>query len=503
MIHVVKGILFAIFFPFIVFAQKVHFQNYNVQQGLIQSQVIAITQDRFDNLWFCTLGGVSRFDGKVFTNYSETDGLISNFANTIMADDESNIWIGTINGVSRFNGAGFKSFRFSENPAANVVKSIQQDSAQRIWALAGGTLYRINKTDKPLHTVVSGLYEIVTAIQVDGQGFLWVAILGKGIYKLEKQGWKLQISIPESYGKGVCQKIVFDITKSDRVFLMMFTGVYIAEKGVLSSLIRNNNLGMFTNLYLDRSGRLWFTCTRGLFQYSDSGLTAFNSAHGYEGNNTVSIFEDHENNIWFGTNGTGVFRYSFQPFLIYDQFSATNNLGIMPMLTDNKQLYFGTEGGGLFQYDGKKINHINGPSDDPADQNIIGIYKAGEGAIYVLTSSGIFSKYENGKFTRVRLGDLKGCINTVLPDDHGGFWVSSCAGFFNISASGKTTRILNLFSGKMLPVSKDSILVTTDYGAFMVGMDFNYRKINDSLLNTSSYMSVASLGIILLICYFQ
>jgi hypothetical protein len=41
-----------------------------------------------------------------------------------------------------------------------------------------------------------------------------------------------------------------------------------------------------------------------------------------EGSNTVSIFEDHENNIWFGTNGTGVFRYSFQPFLIYDQFKC-------------------------------------------------------------------------------------------------------------------------------------------------------------------------------------
>ena len=184
--HVVKGIFIGIFFPVIVSAQKVHFQNYNVQQGLIQSQVIAITQDHYDNLWFCTLGGISRFDGKVFTNYSETDGLISNFANTIMADHESNIWIGTGNGVSRFNGTEFKSFRFSENPAANVVKSIQEDSAHRIWALAGGTLYRMNKTDKPLHTIVSGLYEMVTAIQVDGQGFLWAAILSKGIYKLEK-----------------------------------------------------------------------------------------------------------------------------------------------------------------------------------------------------------------------------------------------------------------------------------------------------------------------------
>ena len=97
-------------------AQKFHFQNYNVQQGLIQSQVIAITQDHFDNLWFCTLGGISRFDGKVFTNYSETDGLLSNYANSIMADHDSNIWIGTAFGVSRFNGSTFKNIHLSENP---------------------------------------------------------------------------------------------------------------------------------------------------------------------------------------------------------------------------------------------------------------------------------------------------------------------------------------------------------------------------------------------------
>ena len=94
-------------------AQKFHFQNYNVQQGLIQSQVSAITQDTFDNLWFCTLGGISRFDGRVFTNYSETDGLISNFSNAILADHDSNIWIGTSFGISRFDGTRFKNFRLT------------------------------------------------------------------------------------------------------------------------------------------------------------------------------------------------------------------------------------------------------------------------------------------------------------------------------------------------------------------------------------------------------
>ena len=190
-------------FPAFLSAQKFHFQNYNVQQGLIQSQVIAITQDRYDNLWFCTLGGISRFDGKDFTNYSETDGLISNFTNSIIADHESNIWIGTAFGISIFNGASFKNVKFSENPAANVVKTIQEDGRNRVWVLAGGTLYRVSHNEKPLHTAVSGLYERVTAIQVDKQGNLWASVMSKGIYKLKEKGWEMEFPLPENNEMGI------------------------------------------------------------------------------------------------------------------------------------------------------------------------------------------------------------------------------------------------------------------------------------------------------------
>src|ERR1700676_1988526 len=127
-IRTTKSILSGFFFvPAFLSAQKLHFQNYNVQQGLIQSQVMAITQDHYDNLWFCTLGGISRFDGKVFTNYSETEGLISNYANTIMADHDSNIWIGTAYGISKFNGAAFKNYQFSDSMEGNAVRNIQED----------------------------------------------------------------------------------------------------------------------------------------------------------------------------------------------------------------------------------------------------------------------------------------------------------------------------------------------------------------------------------------
>jgi signal transduction histidine kinase/ligand-binding sensor domain-containing protein len=483
-----------LFSPLLTSAQKFHFQNYNVQHGLIQSQVFAITQDHFDNLWFCTLGGISRFDGKVFTNYSETDGLISNFANSILAAHDSDIWIGTASGVSRFNGSGFKNIRFSENPAGNVVKTLQEDSLHRIWALAGGTLYRINLGEKPLHTVVSGLYERITALNVDQKGLLWAAVLNKGLFRLEKDGWKMQVSFPESGEKGICHKIVFDSHDSNKMFLFTSSEIFSVEHGEISPMISAEGLGKFSNLYQDKSGRIWFTCTQGLYHYTDSGLIAYNSGNGYEGSNTVSIFEDHEDNLWFGTNGTGVFRYSFQPFLIYDQFSAAHNRGVMPMLEYHNQLFFGTVGSGLYMYDGKDFSRVKGQSDDPGDQNIEGLFPNGDKGIYLLASSGLFSKYQNGVFTKIALGDLKGCINSAAQASDGGFWVSTCFGFFHVSAAGKTTHVMSVFSGKIFPLVNDSILVATDNGLYIVSQDFKYRQLNDSLLNAASYMSLATLG---------
>ena len=492
----IKRVYFGLFIlPAFLSAQKLHFQNYNVQQGLIQSQVMAITQDHYDNLWFCTLGGISRFDGKIFTNYSETDGLINNFANAIMVDHESNIWIATVAGVSRFNGSSFKNFKFSINPAANVVKQVQEDSAHRIWALSGGTLYRLNEKGIFLHTIVSDPYERVINIEVDRQGFLWASVLGKGIYKLEKKGWKLQIALTSENGKDICQKIVFGSRNPDKLYMLTMDEIFTAEHGVVRSLIKaDRQTGKFVRLYNDNSDRLWFACREGVMQITDSGMTIFNSANGYEGNNTASIFEDHEKNIWLGTNGTGVFRYSFEPFIIYDQFSAANNLGIMPLIEKNNVIYIGTEGGGIFTYDNGKIGHIKGPADDPANQNITGLFNAAGKGIYVLTSSGLFSKYENGKFTKTQLGELRGCINTVLPDKKGGFWVSSCQGVFNISPAGKTTRILNLFANKVISILDDSVLAATDYGIFMIGNNLKYRKIEDSLLNSANFMAVTTLG---------
>jgi signal transduction histidine kinase len=165
----------------------------------------------------------------------------------------------------------------------------------------------------------------------------------------------------------------------------------------------------------------------------------------------------------------------------------------MPMLEKNNGIYVGTSDG-LFVYDGKEMSRVKGLPDNSADQNILELFNAEKDGIYILTGGGLFLKNNDGRFSKVNLGALKGCVYSTIPDGRGGFWVNSCWGFFNVSSLGITTQVLDSYSPRSLPVSKDTILVSTDKGLFLIGSDFKYRKINDSLLNKANYMAIATLG---------
>ncbi|HXD93715.1 MAG TPA: two-component regulator propeller domain-containing protein, partial [Bacteroidia bacterium] len=61
------------------FSQTYDFRNYNVEDGLAQSQVNCIFQDSKGYMWFGTGGGgLSMYDGKTFKNLSPGNGAISN-----------------------------------------------------------------------------------------------------------------------------------------------------------------------------------------------------------------------------------------------------------------------------------------------------------------------------------------------------------------------------------------------------------------------------------------
>lgn len=76
-------------------------QNRN---SLINNYVNGLYEDHNHNFWFCTEGGLSKYEpsGK-FTHYTMDSGLPDNQVYRVIEDDEHNLWISTARGLVRFD----------------------------------------------------------------------------------------------------------------------------------------------------------------------------------------------------------------------------------------------------------------------------------------------------------------------------------------------------------------------------------------------------------------
>ena len=89
-------IIFVIgFLQFIsTFPQTPSYYHYTASDGLASSTVYQIIQDRNGFIWFATLNGMSRFDGKRFTTFRMNDGLNSNSIISLAEGIKGELYIG-------------------------------------------------------------------------------------------------------------------------------------------------------------------------------------------------------------------------------------------------------------------------------------------------------------------------------------------------------------------------------------------------------------------------
>ena len=99
-----KSLLVLSFFVWVVVSlfpeeNNVKFEQISVEQGLSQSSVFCILQDREGFMWFGTENGLNRYDGYDFTVYNynpkDTTSISENRIKCIFEDHLGNLWVGT------------------------------------------------------------------------------------------------------------------------------------------------------------------------------------------------------------------------------------------------------------------------------------------------------------------------------------------------------------------------------------------------------------------------
>jgi Predicted periplasmic ligand-binding sensor domain len=147
-----------LFFVFVDFYSQSNyrFKNYTINEGLSQSLVETIVQDKNYTLWIGTQDGLNKFDGKTF-QIIETDndnGLLSQSITCSEASQDGKVWFGTGKGLTLYDPqiGGFETY----NPIKKTisVKSISEDKDGNIWvaSVRNGIFLFDLKSKKSLRT---------------------------------------------------------------------------------------------------------------------------------------------------------------------------------------------------------------------------------------------------------------------------------------------------------------------------------------------------------------
>jgi ligand-binding sensor domain-containing protein/signal transduction histidine kinase/DNA-binding response OmpR family regulator len=398
-----------LFFTAFAFGQKqennyeaLKFKNLSLKEGLSQSSVLSILQDKKGFLWFGTRDGLNKYDGNEFTiyrhNLEDSTSLSHNFVKILHQDLKGNLWVGTIDGLNKYNPEtnSFHKYRIETHKNNNesiAIWDIAEDSEGHLWL---GTEDGLKKFNIKNGAFVQYVYNDVDkkifnsptrSLFITDDNQLWIKTIDYiGVYDLKTKTSK-QYSYPENsatiLNKNIVTKIYQD--KEKNIWLGFDSGLAILNKDAdafeFFKIKSNNTIAVedeVRSICEDYLGNLWIGTYNGLYILNPEKTRIShyihdeNNANSLSQNSIYKIYEDIKGDMWIGTYAGGV-SYFDRSFDVFKHIpTGTNNTKLNYKVVsaivedENSNLWIGTEGGGVNFYNEKKGTfkyYTNNPND--------------------------------------------------------------------------------------------------------------------------------------------
>jgi len=427
-------------FSFLTFAQRYSFLTYNTAQGLPQSQVTSIAQDRDGYLWVGTLGGLARFNGKDFHGYSTENGLLNNRVQYIGFID-ADLWVGHEGGISCMHNHKFKKWAFPKELKTVKVSEIIKYKNRIIISTNGSGLYEF-KNDQLVEIKLKNEDDLRVRDMIIYKGHLLIGTSG-GIVKTNDLKKFSRVKAINGYSVSNIQ------VKDDQLYVTTFMDgllkINLGSKAFERIKSIDSTLTI-RNCLFDSQGNLWVNSSDGIYRLKDGKIDLrLNQMNGLPIESNRTIFQDKQGNIWLGSDGKGLIRFPGEKFVYYNQLSGfsselilnvnqdfhgnywigtydqglikmTRNKEIIPIgLSNNSTVWssvigvdglnwFGT-GSGLVSMNDLKVKKVYYLEDGLPGDKISAMLKISPNSFYLGGSEGI-SIYNKGVFKRLKTGDI-------------------------------------------------------------------------------------------------
>ena len=370
---------------------------YSVNDGLAQSVVYSLFQDRKGYLWLGTQAGVSRYDGVNFKNYNTVNGLTHNTVRHIFQTRDGQIIFSTEDGITVYDGQTFSPLKITSGDMPTSVRMMLEADDGSLWGASyeqGVFRYRKGRI-----TYFGGEDNLPTtrarAIIQDHLGRIWVGFYGQGIAVYHHDSWHQLATSPEHRSVRVLREMA-----DGNVFLGTNTGLFLIwndfkiERFSETPQLQDS----ITAIVPGPDGSLWLGTNQfGVIRLRGDRMDVFDIDNGMSNNGIQSIFVDNEDKLWFGTYGGGVCRLGRTQFFNITSQPGFDYDNVYAMFQDNAGgIWLGTNGGGLTYFNSEKLVHYT-MADGLLDDKILCIDQDSRGRIWIGTLSGV-NYLENGKF---------------------------------------------------------------------------------------------------------
>jgi ligand-binding sensor domain-containing protein/signal transduction histidine kinase len=425
-------------------AEQLPLKLYTTADGLAHENILEIVRDSQGFLWFCTLDGLSRFDGYRFVNYGVRDGLPHSSVYDLLESRTGAYWLATFAGVTRFvpgrnsrSGTGF----FTTYPVdGKRVVALYEDRAGNLWVGTTNGVYRLkaNSPQVAFERIELGITNRVespvevSAICGDAEGNIWIGST-HGLTRLLPDGRPKHYTIKPSENMDMIWTLLCD--PQGRVWIAHYSGFLIFKpepaaqtKAQPSSLLPPAN--PVANLV---NGRLLLPDKPGEVRW-------YKPQDGLEDPNIRAFCQTDSGSIWLGTRGGPLSRFDGERFTSY---SAGLTRRVTALAEDEAgNLWVGARSGGVIRVARRGLVTFR-QDDGLAINDVLSVGADRTGTLTVISNAWYISQLNRqpggARFHSITLNlpkQLSGSSvgnREMVQDRQGDWWISSGAGVARFS----------------------------------------------------------------------
>lgn len=448
------------------------FSRFTINEGLSQSVVYSITQDKTGFMWFGTKDGLNRFDGYEFKIYRhdpfDSTSLSDNTVTTLFSDSKGRLWAGTFSGGLNLYDPDLDCYHHIKAPNltnANI-HAITEDSNGNIWAGSYGSgLFQIifakGQNSKP-SKIIQFIHDdkntgslrgnFIIDVFTDHKGILWISTTEPGIQYINPESKQISFATLDYKVINVPKEIVpggvryYPERLKPEVNRLMFTGGWFAE---------------------DMQGRLWIGESDGLCMLDEQGnrLLRFDPLMpGLSMGNVRSLSMVHsgsgqrQHSLWIGFfGGAGIMDPNtyFMHFVKEDPANPTSLLpgAVLSICQDRSGcVWIGSSSYGLSKYDARSVLFYL-PEFHSADGKVrtedLSVRSFYDNTRYLLIGceSGLWkADKETGLMSQVNFGNNIGRYNPFYSIQEAGsnnLWLSSNTGLILYNPYNDKAEVFN------------------------------------------------------------